>query len=65
VYPNLRAEIRRKGLSESDFATEVVGISSSLFSLKITGRNSFKQREIERIIDYFNMAYEYIFTKCV
>ena len=63
MYPNLRAEIKRKGLTESEFASEVLGITATGFSLKITGKNPFKQSEIEETLSYFNLPYKYIFAR--
>lgn len=63
LYPNLCAEITRKGMTYSQFAKEI-GISIPGFSKRMRGNGiKFTIDEIYAILDYFNLDFNYLFEK--
>ena len=64
MFPNLSAEIKRRGLSQKEFA-KAVKISEQLFSRKINSKAIFNYAEIKRIIEFFTprMSLDYLFEE--
>lgn len=63
LFPNLSAEITRKGLTYSQFAKEI-GINVPGFSKRIRGAGiCFSIDEVFAILDYFNKDFDYLFEK--
>ena len=60
LYPNLRAEIARRGLKHYQFA-EMVGMSAVVFSSRLTGATEFDVAEITRICEVLGFSFEYLF----
>ena len=54
MYPNLRAEIVRKGIKHADIAN-YLGITRSSLSAKMTGKRPFTWEEVEKISDMLNV----------
>ncbi len=49
-----------KGIYQSDLA-EVLKLSYTALSHKITGKNQFTEKEIKTIADYFNVDVSFLF----
>jgi len=62
MYPNLKAEMVRKGLSLKDLAKQV-DIRYETFCKKCRGDAEFTIPEIYKIIEIFGMSFEYLFKK--
>lgn len=64
MYPNLRAEMARKGITAKQLA-EQIGITASTFSLKMRGEYDFTMDEAIKIkaILEVNLSLETLFEK--
>lgn len=64
MFPNLSAEIKKRGLTQKEFA-EKVKISENLFSKKMNSKAIFNYEEIKRIIEFFNprLSLDYLFEE--
>ena len=64
MYPNLRAEIARKGMSLCDFA-KAVGMAYQTLRAKINGFREFTYPEVVMIRNYLNpeISIEYLFVR--
>ena len=62
MYPNLKAEMVRKGLSFKDLA-EQVGTKYATFCKKCRGDSELTIPEIYKILEIFGMNFEYLFKK--
>ncbi len=64
MFPNLLAEMARKGIFIKDLS-ECVGIDRSTMSLKMNGIREFKLNEMKVIKDTFfpDLTYDYLFEK--
>jgi len=62
MFPNLAAEIKRRGLTQKEFARKVQ-INENSFSRKINSKAVFNYKEITRIIGFFNprLSLDYLF----
>jgi transcriptional regulator with XRE-family HTH domain len=59
-YPNLRAEIARRGYTLNDFG-KIIGVSPGAISLKLNGKRDFDIVEVKKICEHFNMSFEQLF----
>lgn len=66
MFPNLAAEIKKRGLTQKEFARKV-RISENSFSKKINSKAVFNYKEITRIIEFFNprLSLDYLFYENV
>ena len=64
MFPNLLAEIKKRGLTQKEFAKEVK-ISEQLFSKKMNSKAVFNYEEIKRILEFFNprLSLDYLFEE--
>lgn len=62
MYPNLKAEMVRKGLSLKDLAKQT-NIRYETFCKKCRGGAEFTIPEIYKIIEIFGMTFEYLFKR--
>lgn len=64
MFPNLKAEIARKGYKEKDMAKKI-GVSPRTLSNKITGRSDFTLSEMLAIKQNFfpDLSLEYLFQR--
>ncbi len=62
MYPNLKAELVRKGLSLKDLSI-IAGTRYETFCAKCRGDSELTIPEIYKILDYFGMTFEYLFKK--
>lgn len=64
MYPNLRAEIARRNLTNAALAN-AIGISESRFSLKMNGKYPFSLKEAIAIKNFLNttLTIEELFLK--
>lgn len=60
MYPTLKGLMAKHGFIGRDMAN-LLDITESMFSQKLTGKYQFKKSEIDKIIDLFNKTYEEIF----
>jgi transcriptional regulator with XRE-family HTH domain len=62
MFPNLRAEMARKGLDGIDISARL-GCTPKTFSSKMNGKSEFTRAEIFRIRNEFfpNLTIEYLF----
>lgn len=61
-YPNLRAEMARRGYTVETFG-EIIGLKSGATSLKLNGKRDFDIVEIKKICEHFNMSFEVLFCE--
>lgn len=65
-YSKLSGKIRECGFTQADFAKKI-GISPTTFSLKLSNRTFFDQREIEKACEILSLKVDeigaYFFTK--
>lgn len=61
TYPNLRAEMARRGETVEDLA-DLLGITRPAMNLKINKKTGFNQKQIGLIISHFDEPYEYLFA---
>lgn len=59
-YPNLKAEMARRGYSYEDLG-KLLGIGGSAISHKMTGRNGFDLEEAKILCKHFKMSFEELF----
>lgn len=59
-YPNLKAEMARKGYSYEDLG-KLLGISGSAIGHKMAGRNGFDVKEAKVLCEHFQMSFEELF----
>lgn len=59
-YPNLIAEMAKNKIKQEDVAN-LLGVRPATFNLKLNGKADFWKAEIDKIMDFFNLPYEYIF----
>lgn len=63
VFPNLAAEMRRRGETQGDIA-KLLGLNSySSISAKMNGIRDFRICEIETICNHYGMTFEDLFTR--
>ena len=60
MYPNLRAEIARKGMSLADVSA-VIGRTNASTSLKLNGKNDFTLAECVALSRYFGKTIDELF----
>jgi len=62
MFFNLAAEIKRRGLTQKEFALKV-GINEVLFSKKINSKTLWNLDEIKRILQFFanELSFDYLF----
>ena len=62
MFPNLRAEMARKGLSVNEIASRI-GCTSKTFRNKLSGKSEFTRAEVFKIRNEFfpNLSIEYLF----
>lgn len=62
MFFNLAAEIKRRGLTQKEFALQV-GINEVLFSKKINSKTLWNLDEIKRILQFFanELSFDYLF----
>lgn len=61
-YPNLAAEMARRGETQKDLARLLV-ISEPSISMKMQGKRGFKMEEINAILDHYEKPFEELFRK--
>lgn len=61
MYPNLRAELTRRGYTYDDLG-KVIGLKGSAVSLKLNGKRDFDILEVKKICEHFNMSFEELFA---
>ena len=61
MFNNLEAEQARKGLTNQDIAN-YLEISRQSYEIKKKNGN-FKYSEITKLLDLFNVSFEYLFAK--
>ena len=59
-FPNLRAELRRNGMTYEDLGNEI-GIAHITVLHKMNGQTDWTISEIEKICEYFNKNYYELF----
>lgn len=59
-YPNLRAEMARRGYTNAELG-KILGVGESAISHKLHGRNSFDIKEVRILCDHFKMTFEELF----
>ncbi len=62
MFPNLRAELVRRGMNTKDFAEEL-GFAYPTLTRKMSGQSDFSYSEIIKIIEYLELTFEYLFKK--
>ena len=62
MFLNLETEIKKAGLSQKEFASQVK-INAVVFSRKLNGESDWKLSEIRRILEYWNLklSFDYLF----
>lgn len=60
IYPELMAEMARKGITQSKLA-RVIGIGRSAMHHKIYGIRQFKAEEMIKISEYLNKSIDELF----
>ena len=61
TYPNMRAEMARRGETLGDLA-DLLGINRPYMSRKINKKSNFTQEQIDIIVSHFDEPYEYLFA---
>ena len=62
-YPNLEAEIVRKGLTKKKYG-ELIGIEyPNKVSSRLTGKTKFTLPEIKKSLDLFDCEFSYLFKE--
>lgn len=61
-YPNLRAEMTRRGYTFEDVA-KLIGVGIPSISQKLSGKRDFSTNEIKIICNHFNLQFEYLFNE--
>lgn len=64
LFPNLRAEMARKGNTIEDIG-KVVGISYSTIKARFAGRSDWTLGEVETLCDYFKKDFYELFERGV
>ena len=59
-YPNLLAEIRRRGETQDDIA-KLLNIARTTVNIKLQGKRDWTISEIETICNHFEMGYYDLF----
>lgn len=59
LYPNIKAEMGRHGLTIKELATNL-GLSTNSVSFKLNGKREFTLSEIERIACLFGCSLDYL-----
>ena len=60
-YPNLRAEMARRGMKQKDLAT-LLGVTEATASRWLTGSRSMKLEEAKTIANELNERMDYLFA---
>jgi hypothetical protein len=60
MYPNIRAELARKNISIPEFA-KIINLNRTTTYERLNGQTEWKKSEIDKIIDFFQKPYEYLF----
>lgn len=61
MYPNLRAELARKGLSLEDVA-RIIGKSVNAASMKLNGRRDFRLGECKALAETLGLPIDVLFA---
>lgn len=60
LYPNLKFEMARNGDTQLSLA-EKMGLNSAIISRRLNGESNFKLPEIKKILNLYNVTFEYLF----
>lgn len=63
-YPNLRAEMTRRGYKLEDLA-KIIEVGVPAISQKLNGNRDFGTDEIKLICNHFNLPFEYLFNESI
>lgn len=59
-FPNIKILLIQKHMNQGDLSKKT-GISRTSLSLKLNGKRDFTKPEIDKLIEFFQNTYEYIF----
>ena len=57
-YPNLRAELARRGMTQADIG-KILGLGASAVSERFCGKRDFKFGEMVKLAKFFDVSLEY------
>lgn len=60
-YPNIKAELSRKGMTAGEFAT-ILGVTQSTFSNWMNGRTNIDMKHAKEIAKELDMSMDYLFA---
>jgi len=62
MFPNLAAEMARKGIKQKELAV-ILGISNPTICKKMSGQTDWSLTEIETLCSYFGKSYKNLFKR--
>lgn len=60
LYPNLRAEMARKGMTQTDLG-RILNISTVAVHMRLSGQIQWRIEEIGKVLDFFGKDFDYLF----